>query len=118
MIKNKVIYYKDELNDEFSTAKIIPRKIDENYKYIHKNIIWNICAFIIQNVLSVPIKYLYAKIKFRVEYIGKEKLKPYKRKGYFIYNIKVNQSCEKNEKQEERLSEKTYMNSFYKYFVS
>ena len=85
MIKNKVIYYKDELNDEFSTAKIIPRKIDENYKYIHKNIIWNICAFIIQNVLSVPIKYLYAKIKFRVEYIGKEKLKPYKRKGYFIY---------------------------------
>ena len=34
-MKEKIIYYEDELNDEFSTAKIEPRKIDENYKYIH-----------------------------------------------------------------------------------
>ena len=85
MKNEKIIYYKDELNEEFSTAKIEPRKIDENYKYIHKNIIWNTCAFLVQNVLSIPIKYLYAKIKFRVKYIGKEKLKPYKKQGYFIY---------------------------------
>ncbi len=81
----KTIYYEDELNDEFSEAKIIPRKIDENYKYIHKNIIWNTCAFLVQNVLSIPIKYLYAKIKFKVKYMGKEKLKQYKKEGYFIY---------------------------------
>ena len=36
-LKNdRIIYYKDELNEEFSTAKIEPRKIDEKYKYIHK----------------------------------------------------------------------------------
>ena len=81
----KIIYYKDELNDEFSEAQIIPRKIDENYKYIHKNVIWNICSFLLQNVLSIPIKYLYAKIKFRNKCIGKEKLKAYKKQGYFIY---------------------------------
>lgn len=81
----KTIYYEDELNDEFSEAKIIPRKIDENYKYIHKNIIWNTCTFLVQNVLSIPIKYLYAKIKFKVKYMGKEKLKQYKKEGYFIY---------------------------------
>ncbi len=85
MKEDKIIYYKDELNDEFSTAKIIPRKIDENYKYIHKNVIWNACAFLLQNILSIPIKYLYAKIKFRVKYVGKEKLKQYKKQGYFIY---------------------------------
>ena len=85
MKNKKIIYYEDELNDEFSEAKIEPRQIDENYKYIHKNIIWNICAFFLQNVITVPIKYLYAHIKFRVKTIGKEKLKPYKKKGYFIY---------------------------------
>lgn len=85
MKQEKIIYYKDELNDEFSTAKITPRKIDENYKYIHKNIIWNITAFFLQNILSVPIKFLYAKIKFKIKYVGKEKLKPYKKQGYFIY---------------------------------
>ena len=85
MKQEKIIYYKDELNDEFSEAKITPRKIDEKYKYIHKNIFWNITAFFLQNILSVPIKFLYAKIKFKIKYVGKEKLKPYKKQGYFIY---------------------------------
>lgn len=86
MENKKVIYYKDELNDEFSKAKIIPRKIDENYKYIHKNPLWNIASFVLQNVLSMPIKVLYSKIKFRIQYVGREKLKPYKKQGYFIYS--------------------------------
>ena len=30
--EQKVIYYEDELNDEFSEAVIVPRVIDENYK--------------------------------------------------------------------------------------
>ncbi len=81
----EVIYYEDELNDEFSKTKIIPRQINENYKYIHKNILWNCLAYLIQNILSVPIKVIYAKTKFKIKYIGKEKLKPYKKIGYFIY---------------------------------
>lgn len=85
MKQKEIIYYKDELNEEFSTAKIVPRKIDENYKYIHKSVIWNAIAFLLQNVFSVPIKFLYAKIKFKIKYVGKEKLKPYKKQGYFIY---------------------------------
>lgn len=85
MENRKVIYYTDELNEEFSKAKIVPRRIDENYKYIHKNPLWNIASFIVQNILSMPIKYLYAKLKFRIKYIGKEKLKQYKKQGYFIY---------------------------------
>ena len=82
---NKIIYYEDELNDEFSKSSIEPRIIDENYKYVHKNPLWNLCSFVLQNILSAPIKILYAKIKFRIKYIGKEKIKPYKNEGYFIY---------------------------------
>lgn len=81
----KVIYYEDELNDEFSEAKIVPRIIDENYPYKHKNIFWKISAFLVQNVISVPVKFIYAKLKFRIRYVGKEKLKPYRKQGYFVY---------------------------------
>lgn len=42
-------------------------------------------GWIVQNVLSVPIKVTYAKIKFRIKYIGREKVKPYKKQGYFVY---------------------------------
>ena len=82
MKDQKVIYYKDELNDEFSIPKIEARVIDENYKYEH-NILWNMCSYILQNVISMPIKVLYQKIRFRLKYVGKEKLKECKDKGYF-----------------------------------
>lgn len=84
MDNQKIIYYKDELNDEFSTAKITPKVIDENYKYKHCKL-WDIWSFVIQNFLSMPIKILYGKLKFNIKYIGKEKLKPYKNTGYFVY---------------------------------
>jgi 1-acyl-sn-glycerol-3-phosphate acyltransferase len=80
----KVVYYTDELNDEFSEAKITPRKIDEKYKYEH-NFIWEIFSYIIQNFLSMPIKLIYQKSKFKLKYIGKEKIKPFNKQGYFIY---------------------------------
>ena len=84
MKNKKIIYYEDELNDEFSKAKIKPIKIDEHYKYIH-NKIWDICSFVLQNLISMPIKTLYLKIKFRHKFIGKEKLKDCENGGCFIY---------------------------------
>ena len=81
----KTIYYQDELTDEFSEAKIEPRIIDENYPYEHKNPLWNISTFLVQNVLSVPIKFIYVKLKYRIKYVGKEKFKQCKNTGYFIY---------------------------------
>ncbi len=83
-MKSKIIYYSDELNDEFSGTSIEARKIDERYKY-NKNPIWDFCSFIFQNILSMPIKILYAKLKFNIKFIGKEKLKKCKNEGYFIY---------------------------------
>ena len=83
---NKVIYYQDELKDEFSSATIIPKKIDENYRYFSQHgLFWNISSYILQNILSMPIKLIYGKLKFRIKYIGKEKLKDYKEIGYFLY---------------------------------
>ncbi len=84
MEEKRTIYYTDELNDEFSTAKITPIKIDKNYKY-NKNSLWDLCSLIVQNVLSMPIKVGYAKIKFKIQYIGKDKLKKYRNQGYFVY---------------------------------
>ena len=84
MKEQKTIYYKDEINDEFSIPKIEARVIDENYKYNH-NILWDFCSCILQNFISMPIKLLYQKIRFRLKYVGKENLKKCKDQGYFIY---------------------------------
>ena len=84
MKNKKIIYYDDELNDEFSSAKIVPRVIDEKYKYKYGKA-WSFCSWLFQNVISMPIKLGYAKIKFRIKYVGREKLRNCKHTGYFVY---------------------------------
>ena len=83
-MEQKVLYYSDELNDELAPATIQSRVIDEKFKY-KKGLIWNVCSLFIQNVLSMPIKWGYLRIKFRHKFIGKEKLKECKNQGYFMY---------------------------------
>lgn len=36
-MKEKLVYYSDELNDEFAGDNIKAKTIDENYKYLHKS---------------------------------------------------------------------------------
>ena len=83
-MEQKVLYYSDELNDELAPSSLKPRVIDERFRY-KKSLIWNACSLFIQNVLSMPIKWGYLKIKFRHKFIGKEKLKECKNQGYFMY---------------------------------
>lgn len=83
--EKRVIYYEDELKDEFSEARITPRVIDKDYVYLHRNPLWNAGSFLAQNVLSMPIKLGYAKGRFRIRYVGKEKLRECRGRGFFVY---------------------------------
>ena len=83
-MEQKVLYYSDELNDELAPSSLKPRVIDERFRY-KKSLIWNACSLFIQNVLSMPIKWGYLRIKFRHKFVGKEKLKECKNQGYFMY---------------------------------
>ena len=85
MKEQKVFYYKDELNDEFSGITRKTRVIDEKFKYVHKNIFWKICEFVAYRIIMLPFAYLYTKIKFRNKIVGKEKLKAAGKSGYFMY---------------------------------
>ncbi|MCM1025493.1 MAG: hypothetical protein NC432_03620 [Roseburia sp.] len=80
----RVIYYMDELNEEFSSVKIKPRVIDGSYRYFHGKV-WDFCSLAVQNLFSMPVKIFYQKIKFRLKYVGREKLKECNNRGYFIY---------------------------------
>ena len=89
----KINYYNDELNDDFAEDKdkINPIKIDENYKYIHKNLLWNITAIILYRIIfSIPV-YIHTKIKYKFEIVNKEALKKEKKNGYFIYGNHTNE---------------------------
>jgi hypothetical protein len=89
-MKNREIYYQDELNDEFSGIKRVKPNIDDKFIYIHKNPCWKFLGFIVYRIFLTPFAYFYLKFKFHAKFVNKKVLKPFKRKGYFIYGNHTN----------------------------
>lgn len=82
----KTIYYNDPLNDEFSgTSKKRKVLVGTDFKYINNNPLYLCIKFIVYRILATPAAFLYSKFKFNLKIIGKEKLKEYKKKGYFLF---------------------------------
>lgn len=86
MKKQKILYYSDMENDEFSGIKKKTIKVDKKFKYIRKNPIWNFLAFIIYRIFLTPFAFLYCKLKFRYKIIGRKLLKQQKKQGYFVFS--------------------------------
>lgn len=84
-MKEKIIYYTDELNDEFSGDNIKPKKIDGNYKYHSNSLFYKICHFFFYRVIATPLAYIYLKLKFHHKIKNKKCVKAYKKSGYFLY---------------------------------
>jgi len=80
----RVIYYKDELNDEFSKAQIKTKIIDEKYKYVRDNWFLKLDSFFWYRIVATPFAFGYCKGKFKLKIVNKHVLKEVKG-GYFLY---------------------------------
>ncbi len=83
--EQKIIYYEDELNDEFAGDNIITKKIDGKYRYIIDNISGRIGHIFWYRIVAMPLAFLYLKIYFHHKTVNKEVLKKANKKGYFMY---------------------------------
>ena len=79
-----VLYYSDEINEDFSDIKKEPIVIDEKFKYF-KNPVWRFFAVIVYRGIMTPFAYIYSKIKFKVKIVNKKVLKESKGKGAFVF---------------------------------
>ena len=85
MEKRKIIYYENELNDEFSSAKIKTKTIDSSYKYDQDSALKKFIHFFVYRIIAAPIAFLYLKIFFAHQIVGGKKMNKFKKTGYFIY---------------------------------
>ena len=85
MKEPREIVYHDELNDEFSTAVIKARKIDENYNYGSSSFFWRLAHFFVYRVIGIPVAWLYLKIVWRHKIVNKGVIKPYRKSAFFLY---------------------------------
>lgn len=85
MKERKVIVYRDELNDEFSEAQITPKKIGDDYVYLHTSLWKRFTHFFWYRVVATPTAVLYLKGSFHHRIVNRKVLKPYRKTGYFLY---------------------------------
>lgn len=85
----KIIYYKNELKDEFSKAQIEPRQIDENYNY-NGGPFFAFGKFFFYNILAKPLAFCFMKLKYGHKIVNKHLLKEAKKEGFFLYGNHTN----------------------------
>lgn len=86
--EHKVVYYTDELNDDFAGTNIKADIIDDNFKYIHKNPIWKFCSFFIYYVIAIPIVTFYCVVIKGIKIVNRKSIKKAKKdrkSGVFFY---------------------------------
>lgn len=87
MKKRRIVYYTDELNDDFAAThnKIQAREVKGDYRYRHdQNPFWRFGVFVLYRLLATPIAAAYMYIGRGLRVKGRRNLKGLKG-GYLLY---------------------------------
>ena len=89
MKKEKVIYYQDELNDDFAGNGIKAKPTKNSFKYVHRSWIYRANSFMVKFFIAIPILWILNTFIFRPKVENKKVLKYFKKKGYYLYSNHV-----------------------------
>ena len=84
-MNQRVIYYSDELNDDFAGTDISACSIDENYNYLPSSLLWKIAEFIVYRVIATPVAWLLCKIVCGLKIKNRKVLRKLGSTGFFLY---------------------------------
>lgn len=87
--EKRIIYYQNELEDEFSEAQITPKKIDGAYDYLG-GVRRKIGRFFLYHIVAKIAAFIYLKIKFHHKIVNKECMKQTRGTGFFLYGNHTN----------------------------
>lgn len=88
--EQQVIYYSDELNEEFSTAQITPIKIDESYDYGDGSLWWHIKHRFWLSIYA-PVAGLYLLFKWHHKIVNGKAIRKFsKKQPFFMYGNHTN----------------------------
>ena len=81
----RVVYYDDDLSDDFAGTHINQCTIDETFPYVHKNIFWKIGSFIAYYLIAFPLVWFFERVILRMRFINKKAVRQCKDTPYFLY---------------------------------
>ncbi len=90
--EERVIYYEDEINDDFAVTKNHKRRvIDGKFNYNRENnIFWRIWSFFIHYLIVKPVSHLIMLFGYHYKIKNKKVLNVCKKRGYFVFSNHTN----------------------------
>ena len=85
MKRQRIVYYENLLEDEFSGTKIKRIPLGDRYKYVHTNIFHRAFSWFLYYFLAYPILYWFGKIVYHVKVYGKKNRRLFRGQGCFYY---------------------------------
>lgn len=85
-MKERIRYYSDLENEDFSNTNITATPLPDNYRYVHTNFIWRFIAGFVYYCIAKPILFSLTKIRFHQRFANKKLIKQAKHTGAFIYS--------------------------------
>lgn len=86
MKPKRTFYYSKAQNDDYETPPKALKKIGGNYPYVRNGFFPRLSAFIAYRMIATPIAFVYTRLIKRISFVNRSVLKPYLKKGYFIYS--------------------------------
>lgn len=80
-----IIYYKDEINDEFAGDNLVPRKIDETYWYGDNSLYFKLMRLFWYRIFAHPLAIAFLLFKYHHKIVNRKVLKPYKKQPIFVF---------------------------------
>lgn len=92
--QKRVIYYSDELREEFSTAQITPKVIDGTYQYDDSSTGRKAAHILCYRILARPLAALFLKIRFAHKIVNRKVLKEAAGGGFFLFGNHTNAAAD------------------------
>jgi 1-acyl-sn-glycerol-3-phosphate acyltransferase len=86
MKPKKILYYKDELNDDFAGNSIKTKPLPENFTYIHQDPLWKGLAFFVYRILATPVAFLSSRLWYGVRVHNRKALRRTKGSAFLYIN--------------------------------
>lgn len=81
----KIIYYRDEINDDFANNGVQSKPVSKNFKYIHKNVIYRFFEFILYFIIAKPVVFILNKLVYKQKICDNLLVEKKELKGCFMY---------------------------------
>lgn len=93
-MKHDIIYYSDELKDEFAFDTIKPHKIGKDWVYVHHSLFKSFTRWFWYRLVAFPLALVYLKLHFHHKIVNRGAFKQVKNTAFFIYGNHTHNMCD------------------------